>query len=84
MGTRRVCGGSANWVGGGWKSPQLPELRARRVRGPEGGSRAAPARMQSPGAGYPTVPDGRSVLSEGAELSLREGALAEMGWGQEE
>lgn len=61
-----------------------PSCGRAEFAGPEGGSRAAPARMQSPGAGYPTVPDGRSVLSEGAELSLREGALAEMGWGQEE
>lgn len=70
---------SANWVGGGWKSPQLPELRARRPRGPEGGSRAAPGQTRSPGVGPPAIPDDRLVLGEGAELSLREGALAEMG-----
>lgn len=48
-------------------------------RGPEGGSRAAPARRGIRAPGSPAIPDGRLGASEGAELSLREGTLAEMG-----
>lgn len=70
---------SANWVGEGWKSLQLPELRGvpHMPRLEERVPRI-PCPDAESGARGPCHPDGRLEISEGAELPPGRGASTEL------
>lgn len=73
---------SANWVGVGWKSLQLPELRgAPRLPRPDGRVPSSSCPHAESRARGPCHPDGRLEISVGAELSRGEGSTYRTGEG---